>query len=146
MLSRRKFMTWLAGGAIVAPVAARTFFLPPSGGWISPHAQMIVPVSDIAPWAADIASGKFTYDATSEMLALWRLDERAPDPEPDPRWQVVDASPAFTKHKVIFESDKIRIEKIPRDPLAPKQVVFLGGRPDYYADWNEWAERKRRLD
>jgi len=78
--SRRGFLT-LLGGALLVPAAMaaehargsgmRTYFLPPRGGWLAPHARMLVPLSEIEPWRDEIAAGRFTYDAHTEMLSLW---------------------------------------------------------------------------
>jgi hypothetical protein len=73
--SRRGFMAMLAAGAILAPgllIPRRTFFLPPIGGWgAHPLASLMIP-SEVTPlWAEELAAGRVTYDAQTQIMSLW---------------------------------------------------------------------------
>jgi hypothetical protein len=64
MVSRRKLLSMLAGGALAAPLLLmprKTIFLPPIGGWLSPIAQLVIPDMLLPDYEEGIKSGKFTY-------------------------------------------------------------------------------------
>jgi hypothetical protein len=55
----------LASGAIVAPallIPRKTFFLPPSAGWISPIAKVDISNLEYPSYMAGIRSGKYSYE------------------------------------------------------------------------------------
>lgn len=78
MISRRKLFGVLAGGAVMASellLPRRSIFLPPRGGW--PRwkvAELFVPREDVGFYAEGIASGRFSYDSSSQMMALLQPD------------------------------------------------------------------------
>jgi hypothetical protein len=88
-MKRRTFLQLLAGASVGAGllVPKRSIFLPPIGGWPGPYARLIIPRSDIGPWAEGIASGKYHYDMHTEMLSLMEFDQ----------WQTKNVTPISIK-------------------------------------------------
>jgi hypothetical protein len=119
----------MLAGAAAAPlilVPHRSIFLPPSMGWPHlPYASMIIPVSDKHYWDAEIATGKATYDDSTEMMSWW-------------------ASPEDHAPKVYFRDGYQSPKSIA--PLTPPRIIVPESNP--FADDEELRiaqEESRKL-
>lgn len=84
-ISRRGFMGLFGAAAIAAPLMlpkARSFFLPPTAGWIEPLGKIVIPSAELVYYGAELSSGKMTYDTATQYMSLWEIittDEPAID-------------------------------------------------------------------
>jgi len=156
--SRRGFLT-LLGSALLVPAAMaaehargsgmRTYFLPPRGGWLAPHARMLVPLSEIEPWRDEIAAGRFTYDAHTEMLSLW---ERTTTREQEEReayqygaltWQPT-AAPAFIVASSWYAPDGVSRLVMRGSRAAIDDGLAQYGAPTDRHAYNDWYRKECR--